>query len=433
MSAPVRTLTERLAERLARPVDAPSRARARLHLLDWLACVAGARRSDVAAVARAAETDSLARAALLGNLLEMDDVHRVAILHPGPVVWSAALTAAREARASMGALLDAGVRGYEAVIEVGLALDAHHYAHFHTTATAGGFGAVGAGASLFGLAPGATADALGLWGSVAGGLWRTRHEPASMAKAFHVAHAAATGLRCARLAQAGFAGPRAILEGEQGLFAATCAAPRPMPLDAPGWLIAGVSFKPWPACRHAHPAIDAALALPPGALAQGPIEIATYADALAFCDRPEPRTVIEAKFSLQHAVAVVAVRGRPQLADFEPEAIADPALASARARVRVAEDPALTARYPGHFGARVTAGGHVAEAADAWGDPEHPLGPGDVAAKARALFAWGGSAAAEADAAIALTLDAHEREGLAPLLALVDRLADAPGAQRAAA
>lgn len=425
-------LTERLAQRLVRPVGPDARARARLHLLDWLGCVAGARHSPVAGVAKAAEPDRLTRAALMGNVLETDDVHRAAILHPGPVVWPAALAAARETGACLGALLEAGVRGYEAAIAVGLALDAHHYARFHTTATAGGFGAAAAAASLFGLAPGAVADALASWGSIAGGLWRTRHEPASMAKQLHVAHSALAGLWCARLARHGWRGPRGVLEGEQGLFAATCAAPRLMPLDDAGWLVAGVSFKPWPACRHAHPAIDAALALPPGALRGGPVEVATYADALRFCDRPDPGTVIEAKFSLQHAIAVVAVRGRPQLADFEPDAIANPQLAQVRAQVRVAEDPALTARYPGHYGARVRAGGHEAAVADAWGDPERPMAAPDIADKARALFAWG-KAGGQADAAIALVLEAPEDAGTGPVLALVEALAGDGLAQREAA
>ena len=58
------SLTRRLALRLARPVDAAARARARLHLADWLGCVAGARRDAVAAVARAAVADPVSRAAL---------------------------------------------------------------------------------------------------------------------------------------------------------------------------------------------------------------------------------------------------------------------------------------------------------------------------------------------------------------------------------
>ena len=55
------SLTERLAKHLQRPTNEIVRTKARLHLLDWLGCVAGARRSEVASVARRAEPDPLAR------------------------------------------------------------------------------------------------------------------------------------------------------------------------------------------------------------------------------------------------------------------------------------------------------------------------------------------------------------------------------------
>ncbi|MGL4542615.1 MAG: hypothetical protein ACRCUI_08920, partial [Polymorphobacter sp.] len=82
---PEHSLIERLAQQCLRTVAADVRPGARLHLLDWLACVAGARASPVAAAARRGGLDPLAVAALLGNVLEMDDVHRAARLHPGPV------------------------------------------------------------------------------------------------------------------------------------------------------------------------------------------------------------------------------------------------------------------------------------------------------------------------------------------------------------
>ncbi|GGI80406.1 hypothetical protein GCM10007973_16120 [Polymorphobacter multimanifer] len=391
--------TEGLAALLARPVDGSARARARLHLLDWLGCVAGGKASAVWPVA-AAEPDLLTRAALLGNVLEMDDVDRLGRLHPGPVVWPAALSAARETGASFDALLDGAVRGYEAMIRLGRALDDHHYAHWHPTATAGHFGAAAAAASIFGLDEERTVWALGHAGSLAGGLWQVRHEPAAMTKAVHVAQAALAGLWHARLARAGAAGPRFILEGPQGMFAAMCRTPLPEALvDAGGWRIAEVSFKPWGACRHAHPTIDAALKLPPGALAEGPIMVESYGDALAFCDQAVPRTSGEAKFSLQHAVAVVAVRGRPMLADFEPAAIVDPAIAAVRARVICRSAPGFDTAYPAHFGARVLAGGAAAEVRDAWGDPEAPLDAAGHAAKLRRLLAWGGLPPEEAEAA----------------------------------
>jgi 2-methylcitrate dehydratase PrpD len=379
------------------------RERARLHLLDWLGCVAAARRSPVAEVARAAEPDVLTRAALLGNLVEMDDVHRTAILHPGPVVWPAAWSAVRDEKAPMDALLDAAVRGYEAVIAVGETLDAFHYARWHNSSTAGGFGAVAAAASVYRLDSEQTSWAFGNIGSLAGGLWHMRHAPGSMTKQLHVAHAALAGLWVARLARKGFTGSATILEGEQGLYQAMTEEPGKLRLQE-GWLMHEVSFKPWAACRHAHPSIDAALELKStGALAER-ILVETYADAIAFCDRPTPSTSIQAKFSLQHAVAVVAVRGEPRPEDFEAEAIDDPAIAAARARVDVCEAEDISARYPAHFGARLSAGGRVVELQDTRGDPERPLSRKGIIDKARQLITWGGLGEHEADQAVELAL-----------------------------
>lgn len=413
---PPDSLIARLAQHARRPVPADVRTRARLHLLDWLGCVAGARRSWDST--RTAAWPAIEAAALLGNVLEMDDVHRAAILHPGPVVWPAAI-GARRCAVTMGTLLTAAVRGYEAMISVGATFDAHHYAFHHNTATAGPFGAAAAAWSLSGGDdPEVLANALGLAGSVTGGLWRMRHEPGE-AKQFHILHAIETGTRAATAALRGLRGPRFILEGEQGLWAATCDAPRGERLiGGDDWRIDEVSFKPWGACRHAHPAIDAALQLQAQGELAGGILVETYADALAFCDRPDPRTVTEAKFSLQHAVAIVIERGVPTLADFEPDAIV--ALAAARQRVSVCAADEFTARYPEHFGARVSGAGEAAAVIDTLGDPERPLDQNGVTAKARALMAWGGVAPAEADAVVAMTLDTPDdaaQPDLAGLLA----------------
>eukprot|EP01035_Chromulina_nebulosa_P034972 gene34973-46989_t len=69
-------------------------------------------------------------------------------------------------------------------------------------------------------------------------------DPTGRAAAFHAAN--------------GVTGPRFILEGQQGIYAATCHAPKPM-IAGEGWRIAEVSFKPWGACRHAHPAISSVI------------------------------------------------------------------------------------------------------------------------------------------------------------------------------
>ncbi|ANU06367.1 MmgE/PrpD family protein [Paraurantiacibacter namhicola] len=396
-----------LADRLARPVGESERKRARLHLLDWLACVASARNMPAGTLARAVSGHAWEQSAYLGNPLEMDDVHRTALLHPGPVVWPAAMGVPG---AALVTRLDAAVRGYEAMIAVGMALDEHHYAHWHATTTAGVFGAAAAAASLLGLSAQQTADALANAGSVSGGLWHMRHGD-NATKQWHIFHALRTGRDAALHAAHGVTGPHGLLEGPQGLFAAMTRTPGALGGGADGWLIHQVSFKPFAACRHAHPAIDAALQLRAGDTLQAPFTVETYADALAFCDRPDPASEQEAKFSLQHAVAVVADGRDARPEDFTPDAIE--ALRELRAQVSVTEDAEFTAHYPAHFGARVN--GHAV--ADTLGDPERPVGPQEIGGKMAMLAEWGGLDTAEADRAQALALEGDDAAALDTMLA----------------
>ncbi len=405
------SLTEKLATHLMRPIDEATRQRARLHLLDWLGCVVGAFDSDVGKLpitfSKDTPTDLLV---WYGNILEMDDVHRASILHPGPIVWPSVLDCDKS---SMNDRLDAAIRGYEATIAIGSTFDASHYSFFHNTTTAGIFGAATASTTLISKDISHLVSALGLVGSVAGGLWQMRHEE-SHAKQWHICHAHDTGVTASLYALDGLVGPRFILEGPQGLYAATCKDPKPMTFPD-HWRIHEVSFKPWGACRHAHPAIDAAVELKVklGSL-DGDVHVETYADAISFCDRPDPQTVIDAKFSLQHAVAVVVERDVPQLADFEPNAIA--ALADARSRVTVSEASEITARYPEHYGARITCGGESVKLVDTLGDPERPLSKEGIIEKARALIAWGGLPGKEADRAIDLALNGDDPTAIHEML-----------------
>jgi 2-methylcitrate dehydratase PrpD len=446
MSGHLSSITERLAEMLARPVSPEDRVRARLHLLDWVGCaVAGSREADVARVAALAAKEGPGPCRIVGGgrvgpqagalangpagaILEMDDVDRRALLHPGPVVMPAALALAQHLGVTDGeALLDAIVRGYEAMIRIGRAAGPSHYRFFHPTGTLGGFGAAAAGASLMRLDGERTAWALGLAGQQGAGLWRARHEPGSV-KALHDGRAAANGVASALLARDGFRGPLKVLEGEQGLFPAMAPNADPEAVLAPAdrWRIHEVSFKPHAACRHAHPAIDAALALRArlGGLPEA-VRVETYRDSVVFCDKPSPATVPEGKFSLQHSVAVALIHGDAGLDRFEPAALTDPDVAALRARVSVSVADDLTAAYPARFGARLiaTAGGveHRIEAPDALGDPENPLSPQAVRNKARALMAWGGMSPDAAEALIAAV------EGLGVTTTVVDLSATLPG------
>ena len=400
------TFIEQLASKIAAPIDEAARERAGLHLVDWLGCAVAGRASAAGNTFAAARDESAVGTAVfwgaLGNVLEMDDVDKRAILHPGPCIIPAALATARSQPAVSGTdLLDAIVRGYEATIRLGRAVGPAHYRLWHNTGTCGPIGAAAASASLLNLDPSQTAHALALAMSQASGVWQTRHEPASLGKQLHTANAARAGVEATRLAAAGALGPLSILEGEQGFFAATCpdgTAANVLADYGEDWLIHQVSFKPWPACRHAHAAIDAALSARETAPAPehiARINVRTYPDALKFCDKPAPKSTAEAKFSLQHSVAITLLRGAPGFADFEPDAINDPQTAALRERVAVkAADPFASA-FPVRYGAEIVltlrdGKTQTTTIPDALGDPENPIGRRQILAKAKALMIHGG-------------------------------------------
>jgi 2-methylcitrate dehydratase PrpD len=336
-------------------------------------------------------------------MLEMDDVHRSSILHPGPVIIPAAVAVAEQLGSCGRALLESIVRGYEATIRIGSALGTTHYRYFHNTSTAGAFGAATAAADLLGLDAEAQVWALANSGSRTGGLWQMRHESVET-KPWHNVAAAQTGVAAAFAALAGVRGPTTLLEGPQGLFAAMApGADARQVLSGPdGWRIHAMSFKPWPACRHAHPAIDAALTLR-ARLAErdqhaiANVTVATYQSALDFCDKPHPNTPAEAQFSLQHAVATALVHGPLRRVHFTENRLADAAVKALRDRVRCAMDPAHSAAFPAHYGATVTielADGRrmTHPVPDAWGDPEWPLQVADIRNKAATLLQESGLA-----------------------------------------
>ena len=421
-------LTE-LSEVLSHVVNDRAQARARLHLLDWIGCAAaGAVEPAGQVLLKQMRPSASARAFVwggLGNILEMDDVDKRALLHPGPSIIPAALAMAGEYDVSMSDLLTAIVRGYEATIRLGRAVGPAHYALWHSTGTCGAIGAAASSASLLSLDPDQTAHAMALAISQSAGLWYTRHEPSSMGKQLHTANAARAGMESAILARNGFQGPIGILEGPQGFFQAMCKdgnARDVLRNWSTDWLIHDVSFKPWPACRHAHAVIDAALQLRASDTfeADGEIVVRTYNDALKFCDKPDPKTVIEAKFSLQHCVAICLLRGEPSLEDFELAAINEPEVAALRTRVKVSVGDEYQERYPARFGAEVAAGRELIQVEDALGDPENPVTDLQLQEKALMLLTAGGASSADSRSVIKVTLD--EETGARALIETITRV-----------
>ncbi|MBI3731944.1 MAG: MmgE/PrpD family protein [Chloroflexi bacterium] len=374
---------------------------------------------------RSAEVAALVNGGL-SHIVEMDDLDRGSVLHPGAVVIPAALAVAQRERRSGRAFLEAAVLGYEVAIRVGEAVGRTHYRYFHNTATCGVFGAAAAAASLLGLSEEQIVWALGSAGTMSAGLWEFNRDGA-MSKHLHAGRAAQTGVLAADLARRGFTGARAILEGERGFFAATSTDADPARVldgldpQMGAWKMSGVSIKPHASCRHTHPAIDAALALRVRLTAERAedaednqyrvsalsassavndslvhravrrIEIETYQAALDLCDNPAPSTPYQAKFSLQYCVASALARGHAALADFAPARIADPQTAALIAHTTLRHNNLFETMYPRQWPSNVTvacADGRVLSQTinTPKGDPENPLSQSELEGKFRQML-----------------------------------------------
>lgn len=405
-----------LIEICRRPVAPCSVEWAALHLLDWLGCVVAAHKSPVALalgrVMGGAQTGVLGRAfspdqtdaqtaalltGALGNVLEMDDLHRGSILHAGDTICAAALAVALRQDTNGADLLAAVTRGYEVAIRIGLVAASGGYTPFYNSGTCAVFGTAIAASDLKGLGAEGMADALGQAGMQAAGIWQCRLEP-TFSKQLACAHAARAGVLSAELAAVGFPGARQILTGPLGFFASYYPkADQAALISEPDreWAIHQVSFKPFPACRHTHPAISAALEARRSAQTLKRVHIHTYQAALDFCDAPSPATPDEARFSLQHAVAVALLRGPPGIADFDDVALRDPALTALRDKITLHVDPQIDAGFPARYAARLTLvmldGAEInITCPAAWGDPENPMLHTDLVTKFTANAAHGG-------------------------------------------
>ena len=336
------------------------------------------------------------------HMVEQDDVHNGSVFHPAAVVFPAALAVAQETGASGRDLLTACVAGYEVGIRVGEFLGRSHYRIFHTTGTAGTIAAAVAAGRLMGLSPAQMLDAIGSAGTQAAGLWEFLRTAAD-SKQLHTAKAAANGLTAAWLARDGFTGAKQILEGAQGMGAGMSSDADPARLtDRLGsrWALAETSFKYHASCRHTHPAADAlAKVMQDHGLAAADISrVITHVhqgaiDVLGAVIRPE--TVHQSKFSMGTVLALIALRQRAGMPEFDA-ALNDQAVADFRDRVTMELDEEVDTAYPQRWIGKVsvvtqdgrTLQGRVDEPK---GDPGNTLSREEIREKVRGLAQYGKS------------------------------------------
>jgi 2-methylcitrate dehydratase PrpD len=162
------------------------------------------------------------------HAFELDSLTRPgAGAHPGATVLPPALAVAQEVGASKPvggkALIAAVVAGNEVMIRIGRATGHTNEARgFHAPGTTGPFGAAVACGKLLGLDERGMTNAIGIAGSLAGGLLEFAKGDGGMVKRLHLGRASEAGVMAASLAAGGFEAPRTVIEGEFGFLRVFC-------------------------------------------------------------------------------------------------------------------------------------------------------------------------------------------------------------------
>ena len=220
----------------------------------------------------------------------------------------------------------------------------------------------------------------------------------TMAKPFHVGQCSRNGLLAALMAAEGMTAAADVFEHPQGFFAVfdgmdNVAPARvldewmsPCELDEPG-----LAFKRHPCCASTHPAIDAMLALRqdhglrPETVAH--VRSWTHPRRLRHTNRPDPKTGLDGKFSVQYVLARALQNGLVGIGDFDDAAVRDPVVRAIMAKIEAAPHPEARMDTTEHFYAELrvtTVSGDVLDQRidrPLGRDREHPLPPGALEAK----------------------------------------------------
>ena len=312
------------------------------------------------------------------HALDYDDVDDALLAHPSTVLVPALLALGDTEGSTGEELLVAYRRGLETSRSVAgaIGIEGHYQAGWHSTSTIGTLGAAAAAARLLRLPREATQHCLGMAASMAGG---SRQNFGTMTKPLHAGLAAERGILAAQLARRGFTADPDQLDGPMGFLALYGeGAPRPAGdvtagnnADAGAGPPAGLNVKLHPCCYATHTAIGAALELRPSLSGDDEItaiEVVARPGGLAPLIHHRPADGLQAKFSLEYAVAAALLDGDVTLASFDEARVrrADVQQLLRRVAVRTAETPPSgPSPWQGAFPAVVTvalAGGASATA-----------------------------------------------------------------------
>ncbi len=287
---------------------------------------------------------------------ELDDVHRVGVLHVGAVTLPA-LFAVAESHADLTGreLLVAALAGYEIGPRVGKCMGQEHIGQgWHSGATVGVFSAAAGAARGLGLDAEHTVHALGIAGTQAAGLMAAQY--GAMVKRMQAGRASPSGLYGALLAKEGFTGIIDVYEAPYGGFCTTFSRSQDRfkleELSAgfgERFETMGIALKFYSCVGSNHTTLDSIRAIQkrrPFTLDElDKVVVHGSHVTAAHVGWPyKPEGLTSAQLNLPYCVATFLLEGDCFVDQFTEAAVTDPKRIELSRKVEVVEDPAITAR-----------------------------------------------------------------------------------------
>jgi 2-methylcitrate dehydratase PrpD len=281
---------------------------------------------------------------------ELDDIHRLSILHPGSVTLPAALGVGETRKKCTGKeFLTSLVAGYEVGVRVGMGVGASHlHRGYHPTGTHGTFAAAAAAGKLLGLDEEKMVHALGIAGTQAAGLMAAQF--AAMVKRMHAGRASQSGVYSALLANQGFTGITDILEADYGGYCKVMGEAGDLDRITRGlgkdYEAMNVGFKAYSCCGSNMTSLEAlSRIMKDHGVQASEIEKITVRTTtvtkLHVGWEYKPEGVTAAQMNLPYCLAAMALEGEAFVDQFTEEKIRDRKIMEFIKRIEVVPDPEL--------------------------------------------------------------------------------------------
>lgn len=342
------------------------------------------------------------------HVIELDDGHRIGMLHLGAPVISALLAVAEKESINSKDFLYGIIVGYEVAIRLSCAVQPGcKLKGYHATGTCGTVGAAMGIAAALHFDNEQMKSAFSAAITSAAGVLEMIEGDTEL-KPYNAGRAAMDGVAAAYIGKARFKAPEDALGGKRGFLKVMTDEPKMEYLtdfSSDKLMIETIYMKPYAACRHCHPSIEAALDIrqQEGFDISGVqrIHVDTYKLAVAGHNHTDIKGANSAKMSIPYSLAVALCTGKAGLDEFTDKFISDKDIQTITDKVTVADVDELTVLCPQKRVAEVTvttSNGVFTKRVDyPKGEPENPLSQQELDDKFRGLAMYGGLTSGECD------------------------------------